>query len=147
MILSSEQGYIRIAIRRQNSQKKNQLQMNSRSLTDFINIEKKLFNDQRPLGYFSLYIATSWMGLMLISKRVCSINEVGNSITELCFLLIATVSLSSVWQAYPRWKGEFQISIVSLRDPNFPMSTAKVHHSWISFNEIPFLKPILQNKS
>ena len=60
------------------------------------------------------------MGLMLISKRVCSINEVASSITDLCFLLIATVSLSSVRQAYPRWKGEFQILIVSLRDPNFP---------------------------
>ena len=88
------------------------------------------------------------MELMLISKRVFSINEVVHSITESCSLLIATVSLSSwVWQAYLRWNGEFLIFIGSLRSPSFPMSTAKMHQSWISFGELFLLKPNSQKKS
>ena len=52
MILSPEQGYIRIAIRRQNSQKEDQRQMNSRSLTDFINIEKNFLTIKGLLAIF-----------------------------------------------------------------------------------------------
>ena len=61
MILSPEQGYIRIAIRRQNSQKKDQRQMNSRSLTDFINIEKSFLTIKGLLASFrSTLLLPEW---------------------------------------------------------------------------------------
>ena len=61
MILSPEEGNIRIAIRLQNSQKKNQRQMNSRSLTDFINIEKSFLTIKGLLAIFrSTLLLPEW---------------------------------------------------------------------------------------
>ena len=61
MTFSPEQGNIRIAIRRQNSQKKNQRQMNSRSVTDFINIEKSFLTTKGLLAIFrSTLLLPEW---------------------------------------------------------------------------------------
>ena len=88
------------------------------------------------------------MELMLISKRVFSINEVAHSMTEWCSLLIATVKFPPEYNKFIQDGMEiFLILIGSLRSPNYPMSTAKMHQSLISFGELFLLKPISQKKS
>ena len=79
------------------------------------------------------------MRFMLITKRVCSSIEVADKITEPWSLLTATVSLSFM-TSLSKMERRILDLIGSLRSPNFPMLTAKMHYSSLSKIERRILK-------
>ena len=106
----------------------NQLQVKSRNLTGFANIEiwKKLLMVKSPRMLFrsTPHPCPLLVWLMLMSKRVFCCSEIARNITELySLLLIAIVTVLPMWQTDQR------NLIASLSGPNFIILTAEMPHS------------------